>query len=73
MDFGTLLAYSMLRRSTDMWKSDRETVIAMALGAVLFVAYCIAGAGDLAEEQRRAEETWAKPVVSETGIEEAWQ
>ena len=71
MDFGTLLAYSMLRRS-DMWQSNRETVIAMALGAVLFVAYCIAGAGDLAEEQRQAEETWAKPVVSETGVEEAW-
>ena len=56
-----------------MWKSDRETVIAMALGAVLFVAYCIAGAGDLAEETRQAEETWAKPAVSETGVEEAWQ
>jgi len=56
-----------------MWKSDRETVIAMALGAVLFVAYCVAGAGDLAEEQRQAEETWQRPVVSETGIEEAWQ
>jgi len=55
-----------------MWKSDRETVIAMALGAVLFVAYCIAGAGDLAEETRQAEETWAKPAVSETGVVEAW-
>ena len=72
MDFGTLLAYSALRRSS-MWKSDRETVVALGLGALLFVAYCIAGAGDLAEEQRQAEETWQRPVVSETGIEEAWQ
>lgn len=72
MDFGTLLAYSMLRRSTDMWQSNRETVLAVVLGAVLFVAYCIAGAGDLSEEQRQAEETWQRPVVSETGVED-WQ
>ena len=52
---------------------NKETILAVALGAVLFVAYCIAGAGDLAEEQRQAEETWQRPVVSETGIEEAWQ
>jgi len=55
-----------------MWKSERETVVALGLGALLFVAYCIAGAGDLAEEQRQAEETWNRPVVSETGVVEAW-
>jgi hypothetical protein len=55
-----------------MWQSNRETVLAVVLGAVLFVAYCIAGAGDLSEEQRQAEETWQRPVVSETGVED-WQ
>jgi transposase len=72
MDFGTLLAYSMSRRWTEMWKSERETAVALGLGALLFVAYCIAGAGDLSEEQRQAEETWQRPVVSETGVVEAW-
>ena len=56
-----------------MWKSERETVMALAIGVVALVLYGLVGTQDLAEEQRQAEETWAKPVVSETGVEEAWQ
>ena len=73
MDFGWCVGYSVSRRSTDMWKSERETVMALAIGVVALVLYGLVGTQDLAEEQRQAEETWAKPVVSETGVEEAWQ
>ena len=72
MDFGTLLAYSMLRRSTDMWQSNRETMVALGIGAVALVLYGVLGAQDFAEEQRQAEESWHRPVVSETGVE-AWE
>ena len=56
-----------------MWKSDRETVVAFGIGVAALVLYGVLGAQDFAEEQRQAEETWQRPVVSETGIEEAWQ
>lgn len=52
---------------------NRETILAVAIGVVTLVLYGLVGAQDFAEETRQAEETWAKPVVSETGIEEAWQ
>lgn len=52
--------------------SNRESILAVAIGVMALLIYGLVGAQDFAEEQRRAEETWAKPVVSETGIEEAW-
>lgn len=52
---------------------NRETILAVAIGVVALVLYGVLGAQDFAEETRQAEETWAKPVVSESGIEEAWQ
>jgi hypothetical protein len=54
-----------------MWQSNRETVMAVAIGVVALVLYGILGAQDFAEEQRQAEESWHRPVVSETGVE-AW-
>lgn len=52
---------------------NRETILAVAIGVVALVLYGVLGAQDLAEEQRQADETWQRPVVSETGVEEAWQ
>jgi len=54
-----------------MWQSNRETMVALGIGAVALVLYGILGAQDFAEEQRQAEESWQRPVVSETGVE-AW-
>ena len=73
MDFGWCVAYSMSRRSGDMWQSNRETAVAVGIGAVALLMYGILGAQDFAEEQRQAEESWQRPVVSETGVVEAWQ
>ena len=51
MDFGTLLAYSMSRRS-EMWQSNRETVVAFGIGVVALVLYGLVGAQDFAEHLR---------------------
>ena len=56
-----------------MWQSNRETGLALLIGVAALVLYGLIGAQDFAEEQRQAEETWQRPVVSETGVVEAWQ
>ena len=72
MDFGWCGGYLMSRRWTDM-SSNRESILAVAIGVMALLIYGLVGAQDFAEEQRQAEETWQRPVVSETGVEEAWQ
>ena len=72
MDFGWCVGYSVSRRWTEMWQSNRETGLALLIGVAALVLYGLVGAQDFAEEQRQAEETWAKPVISETGVVEAW-
>lgn len=51
---------------------NKETILAVAIGVVALVIYGLVGAQDFAEEQRQAKETWQRPVVSETGVVEAW-